>query len=371
MYATGANSVADDGAGRNGLFTGHLLNNLRTQGLSVFDIFDRTMDDVISATNGRQHPELSLRFPGAARAFLGPRPVAQTAPVVATQPVATTAPAQPAVAHGPTLPAPRNLRAVPENNWIDLSWDNAGSGLIYIVYYSTLHDSSVSIAWPNHTVNTWIRVSDLSPGTTYFFWVSALRDGQESEKSTAVHAVSHASGLPAAAQSTTAQVPAETWANPLIRPGAWRVSSGRADSTGSVNVSKEVIEGRQRDVLTMEIRYSTIDVSGPMTMIFFTDGVSFRQGSGLRFRALGDGRPWRIVLFTRSLTGQAGWYYSTIRTRRDRVVDFNVPYSRFLMSSGTSGRLDRSRITGVQFYRGLDDMTGTSTLKIFDFEIIP
>ena len=71
MYATGANSVADDGTGKNGLFTDHLINNLKTPGLSVFELFDKTMDDVIKVSNGRQHPELSLRFPGATSTYIG------------------------------------------------------------------------------------------------------------------------------------------------------------------------------------------------------------------------------------------------------------------------------------------------------------
>ena len=94
MYATGANSVAADGDGRNGLFTGHLLNNLRTPGLSVFEVFDRTMDDVIRATDGRQYPELSLKFPGASSVYLGARPspasaavTPQSQPTPAVQPV--------------------------------------------------------------------------------------------------------------------------------------------------------------------------------------------------------------------------------------------------------------------------------------------
>ena len=94
MYATGANSTADDGTGRNGLFTGHLLKNLGTPGLSVFDVFDRTMGDVIRTTNGRQHPELSLRFSGATSAFLGARPapiVAAPAPMPAATPQTRTA----------------------------------------------------------------------------------------------------------------------------------------------------------------------------------------------------------------------------------------------------------------------------------------
>ncbi|MDR0323461.1 MAG: SUMF1/EgtB/PvdO family nonheme iron enzyme, partial [Treponema sp.] len=80
MYATSANSVAEDGSGRNGLFTTQLLNNLKAPGLSVFEIFDKTMGDVIRVSNGRQHPELSLRFPGAASAYLGLRSSPSSAP---------------------------------------------------------------------------------------------------------------------------------------------------------------------------------------------------------------------------------------------------------------------------------------------------
>jgi formylglycine-generating enzyme required for sulfatase activity len=71
----------------NRLFTSHLLNNLKTPGLSVFDVFDRTMGDVINVTNGTQNPELSLRYAGAARTFLGARP-ANPGPAPVVQPVA-------------------------------------------------------------------------------------------------------------------------------------------------------------------------------------------------------------------------------------------------------------------------------------------
>ncbi|MCL2805459.1 MAG: caspase family protein [Treponema sp.] len=91
MYATGANSTAADGTGRNGLFTNHLLNNLRTPGLSVFEVFDKTMGNVINETNGTQHPELSLRFAGATSAFLGTRPQQTTG----TQTTNTTTVTQP------------------------------------------------------------------------------------------------------------------------------------------------------------------------------------------------------------------------------------------------------------------------------------
>jgi formylglycine-generating enzyme required for sulfatase activity len=90
MYATSANSTAADGTGRNGLFTSHLLGNLKTAGLSVYEVFDKTMGDVSKATSGRQEPELSLRFSGAHTIFLGTRPLA-VQPTTTPAPVVTTA----------------------------------------------------------------------------------------------------------------------------------------------------------------------------------------------------------------------------------------------------------------------------------------
>jgi hypothetical protein len=85
MYATGANSTADDGIGRNGLFTEQLLNSLRTPGLSVLEVFNRTGNDVIRVSGGRQHPEISIRFFGSA--YLGSRPDPSAPPAAVLQPV--------------------------------------------------------------------------------------------------------------------------------------------------------------------------------------------------------------------------------------------------------------------------------------------
>jgi tetratricopeptide (TPR) repeat protein len=62
MYATSAGQAADDGTGRNGLFTGQLLKNLKTPGLSVRDIFDRTGADVCRASENRQIPAIYSQF---------------------------------------------------------------------------------------------------------------------------------------------------------------------------------------------------------------------------------------------------------------------------------------------------------------------
>jgi formylglycine-generating enzyme required for sulfatase activity len=62
VYATSAGSTAADGDGRNGLFTSHLMNNLKISGLEVNDIFRRTGADVSQASNGSQIPGIYTQF---------------------------------------------------------------------------------------------------------------------------------------------------------------------------------------------------------------------------------------------------------------------------------------------------------------------
>jgi len=87
VYATSAGSTAVDGTGRNGLFTSHLLNNLKQPGLEVAEVFRLTMGDVIRASNSQQRPAVYNQFAGLA--YLGSKPQAmpppQSAPAV--QPV--------------------------------------------------------------------------------------------------------------------------------------------------------------------------------------------------------------------------------------------------------------------------------------------
>jgi uncharacterized caspase-like protein len=61
-YATSAGSVAADGTGRNGIFTGALLKNLRTPALSIFDVFLQTGADVKAATAGAQVPAIYSQY---------------------------------------------------------------------------------------------------------------------------------------------------------------------------------------------------------------------------------------------------------------------------------------------------------------------
>jgi hypothetical protein len=103
VYATSAGSIAQDGLGRNGLFTSSLLNNLKTPGLEVKEIFNRTGADVLIASDRKQIPAVYSQFFGSAyfsKPLVVPTPEApQTAPsaaVVPSQPIETFQP-QPSV----------------------------------------------------------------------------------------------------------------------------------------------------------------------------------------------------------------------------------------------------------------------------------
>jgi hypothetical protein len=55
-YATAPGSIASDGDARNGLYTQELLNNMRTPGLSIEEVFKRARIAVKDKTSGKQIP---------------------------------------------------------------------------------------------------------------------------------------------------------------------------------------------------------------------------------------------------------------------------------------------------------------------------
>ena len=61
-YATSAGSVAADGTGRNGIFTGELLKNLKKPDESIFDVFLQTGANVKAVTKGTQVPAIYNQF---------------------------------------------------------------------------------------------------------------------------------------------------------------------------------------------------------------------------------------------------------------------------------------------------------------------
>jgi len=73
VYSTGAGQTADDNSGStNGLFTGQLLQHIRTPGLEVKELFRRVALSVQQTSNSTQIPAIYNTFHGIA--YLGSRP---------------------------------------------------------------------------------------------------------------------------------------------------------------------------------------------------------------------------------------------------------------------------------------------------------
>jgi hypothetical protein len=123
VYATSAGSTAADGTGRNGLFTTHLLNNLKKPGLEVSEVFRQTGADVRRASGGEQIPAIYSQFFDVA--YLGTRPSTVTPPPV--QPVAP--PVQP-------RPAPAKVYNIgdigPAGGWIFYDKGSFSNGWRYL-----------------------------------------------------------------------------------------------------------------------------------------------------------------------------------------------------------------------------------------------
>ena len=55
-FATAPGMIAADGKGRNGVFTGNLLRNLKTRGITIEQVMNRTRKETVAVTNGEQIP---------------------------------------------------------------------------------------------------------------------------------------------------------------------------------------------------------------------------------------------------------------------------------------------------------------------------
>ncbi len=63
-FATSPGSVAADGEGDNGVYTKHLLNNMKNPGLSIEQVFKKVLQGVNEETNGMQIPWTESSFTG-------------------------------------------------------------------------------------------------------------------------------------------------------------------------------------------------------------------------------------------------------------------------------------------------------------------
>ena len=227
----------------------------------------------------------------------------------------------------------------------------------------------IGVTIPNvHTGNTYVEVRE-DNGTIFTAFSSIMvREGQ-----TAFVTITRP--VPSAQPAPRTASPGPQWNNPFISPTAgWDTwVDNRETSVTNFNIAKLIIDDRERDVLNMEVRFQGRGLRRGLFGIYNLALIQrLQQGSGVRFNALGDGNRWNIIFVLRDEPGRVYAYERIISTRSNKVMEFRIPYTR-LQPRGSVPRFDKTRIFQMEIAR--DDSgstaTRTSTLKVFDFEVLP
>jgi len=152
----------------------------------------------------------------------------------------------------------------------------------------------------------------------------------------------------------------------------------RSESSSTFHIGYEIIQRQRKEVLTITANLA----SGPSWRMA---GISagnelilkrLREGSGIRFKVLGDsGTNWEVEFWTDHDENIS--YYFPIYTLNNKVVAIDIPYYYFEQPDWeTQLPLDiydnRKHITHIVIQRTCrydSSVSGESTIKIFDFEI--
>jgi uncharacterized protein with WD repeat len=143
------------------------------------------------------------------------------------------------------------------------------------------------------------------------------------------------------------------------------------NSTGRVNIGKRIIDGNERTTINLSISLNG-RIQYPWACLAIKTGSIIERAkvsSGIRFKVIGDGRPWYLELCTTEAADYAFYRYK-FDTNKDAITIIDVPYSILQQPEwGNSTFFNRSSIYGIQFSINSDDGLGSSSIEIFDIEL--
>jgi hypothetical protein len=119
-YATAPGRIASDGQGRNGLYTGELLQTMLTPGVKLEDVFKRVRSRVRAQSGGEQIPWDASSIEGDFYFVPGSGPPAAAAPVAENfpdRPAASSSSAPPAESGNWVIVADRTVKVQSAERW--------------------------------------------------------------------------------------------------------------------------------------------------------------------------------------------------------------------------------------------------------------
>jgi DNA-binding CsgD family transcriptional regulator len=151
----------------------------------------------------------------------------------------------------------------------------------------------------------------------------------------------------------------------------------RGKSTAKIFISRRKIDGVPVEILNLKTnlvktQYDIHTIYADMHTTVLNERL--RKANGIRFKAIGDGKPWQVEFqTTESNMGEIFFCYIYLfSTIRDKVIDVDIPYTSIYLPEYWEKyrfEFDKEKIVtlsiGANFLQGY----GPSSLQIFDFEI--
>ncbi|MCL2721559.1 MAG: hypothetical protein FWD47_09505 [Treponema sp.] len=141
--------------------------------------------------------------------------------------------------------------------------------------------------------------------------------------------------------------------------------------SGSVQSRREAIQRVQRDVVSFT---ANLPRSNDYRQVRFDNWRMLQRlqvaATGIIFKVLGDrGEGWFVEIGVGHDDNNHRMYEFPLNTINNEVVEFTIPFSRFVYYWGYNAPFNRSEITSINFVRkGHGTIHGASTIKVFDFD---
>jgi hypothetical protein len=148
----------------------------------------------------------------------------------------------------------------------------------------------------------------------------------------------------------------------------WKPNQGSGCRV-QAEVSREIIDGEEKDVMTLNARVVNMGWAGAATD---NEAIAeqLRGASGVRLKVLGDGKPWQLIIYIPETSSDGGSHRVEIKTRKGKVVEIDVPFSKLKQPPwGRRVKFNRDSINGIGIERGSHQGLGATTIKVFDIEV--
>jgi len=145
-------------------------------------------------------------------------------------------------------------------------------------------------------------------------------------------------------------------------------------STITFNINMENIEDREKEVLNINgTLASQSQTWSELTITNKSIIEKLKNGSGIRFKVIGDGNDWLLLIVNVS-GGNYNYYSAGIKTTINEIIEIDIPYSELREhNSGNKVKFNKKSITHLAFGMGNSiekkRKAGKYSIKIFDLEI--